>query len=71
MVVSLSKLRDFDQSCLPVSKATLYINSLVLYLTEMVHIGQNHLSSEETEFSGNVFCSQNGENYLPYCISLE
>lgn len=56
---------------LPVSKAALYINSLVLYLTEAVHIWQNHVFSEETEFSVNVFFSQNRENDLLYSIPLE
>lgn len=36
MKISLSKLCDFDQSCLSFSKAIVYINSLFLYFTEEI-----------------------------------
>lgn len=56
---------------MPFSKGIVYINSLFHRRNKMVFIWQNHLLSEETEFSGNVFFSQNCKNYLPYYIHLE
>lgn len=73
MKISLSKLHDFDQSCLPFSKAIVCTIVVSVFYTgnKMVLMWQNHLLSEETDFSGNVFFSQNCENDLLYYIHLE